>query len=127
MKPVVTAILCVIAFFVIRALFTSWFQDQLVSNAGSTSASCLAMLGSTTSEENGHTYIIGNIRNNCSRTVGSVTVFFKLDRRGVKETVQGATVAAYTRDLKVGETRRFKSTMAIGEDSTFRFDTIVAY
>src|ERR1041385_3135391 len=91
-------------------------------------ASCLEMLGSTTAEENGVTSIVGNVRNNCDRSVGHVTVVFGLEPpNGARGSRTGGTFYAYVRDLKPSETRRFKTMFPISKNRTYYFEGINAY
>src|SRR6185436_18004749 len=56
------------------------FRDSIVTMSNVKAPSCLEMVGNTTSEQDGHTYIIGSLRNNCEKTFGHVQVTFTLDR-----------------------------------------------
>jgi hypothetical protein len=104
-----------------------WFRTRLLSATGR-APSCLTVAGYTTAEDEGRTYIVGNIQNNCGRKFSSITVLFKLDRMpGPTENPPEAVVYAYSRDLAPGETRRFKSFFPISANATFRFDGINAY
>jgi hypothetical protein len=55
-----------------------------------------------------------------------VTVLFKLDRRSGVE-LPDAVAYAYSRDVKPGETRQFKSAVPVSKNGTFRFDGMNAY
>ena len=111
----------------VRYFVRGVFQG-VVHQATTNSTSCLALLGSTTSEQDGHTYIVGSVRNNCTRQFSSVTVSFKLDRpRGAMQNFSQAIAYAYTRDLKPSETRSFKSAVPLSKDVTYRFDGFNAY
>ena len=89
---------------------------------------CLEMLGKTTSEEEGLTYITGSLKNNCSRKFSLVTVVFKFDRTpGPTQNLPEAIAYAYSSDVAPGETRQFKSALPISNNSTFRLDGINAY
>jgi hypothetical protein len=102
-----------------------WIQESYVTTMATVGsggpAKCLEVLGSTTAEEDGRTSIIGNVRNNCSRQVGQVTISFKFDAPS------GAIAYAYVRDLKQGETRRFKSAFPVMKGRTYHFDGINAF
>jgi hypothetical protein len=92
------------------------------------SPTCLELVGKTTREDEGRTYIVGSVRNDCTRKYGSVTVVFKLDRRpGPTESLPQGIAYAYIRDLVPGETRPFKSAFPVSRDTTFLFDAINAY
>jgi hypothetical protein len=53
--------------------------------------------------------------------VGQVTISFKFDAPS------GAIAYAYVRDLKQGETRRFKSAFPVMKGRTYHFDGITAF
>src|SRR5213595_3619170 len=75
------------------------FKDYIVTNSTGKGPACLEVLGKTTEDE-GRTFIIGNIRNNCTRKFSMVTVLFKLDRmRGASEMLPEAIAYAYVRDI----------------------------
>ena len=104
------------------------FQDYVVSISTGKGPSCLEMLGKTTSEEEGLTYITGSIKNNCNRKFSNVTVVFKFDRApGPAQDLPEGIAYAYSSDVPPGEIRRFKSALPISRDSTFRLDGINAY
>jgi hypothetical protein len=109
--------------FITRPLFRTF-----ITSAKADKSTCLEMLGNTTTEENGTTYIIGSVRNNCDRKFGYVTITFKLDRqRGPMENFSEASVSAYSRDVEPGQTKEFKTFAPISKDVTYRFDAITAY
>jgi hypothetical protein len=86
------------------------------------------MLGNTTTEENGSTFIIGSVRNNCDRKFSSVTISFKLDSTpGPMENMPTGGAYAYSRDVEPGQIAQFKSAWPVSRDATFRFDGITAY
>jgi hypothetical protein len=104
------------------------FRNFIASATSDKAAACLEMIGNTTTEEDGHAYIIGSVRNNCDRTFGNVTVSFKLDRTaGPMENMPEARATGYVRDLAAGQTKSFRTVVPISKDSTYRFDTISAY
>ncbi len=104
------------------------FRTVISSVTQGVSPTCLELVGKTTREDEGRTYIVGSVRNNCTRKYGSVTVVFKLDRqRGPMENMSEGVAYAYIRDVGPGETRAFKSAFPVSKDATFRFDTISAY
>jgi hypothetical protein len=110
--------------YITRPLFRSFITSATSDHA----AACLEMLGNTTTEENGITYIVGTVRNNCERKFGYVTVTFKLDRQpGPAENLPDAPVSAYSRDVGPGQTKEFKTVVPISKNSTYRFDAISAY
>lgn len=125
---VASVLLGLIVIFTLRYTYTSWMPSQVIAMSSSKSSSCLALLGSTTSVQDGQNFIIGNVKNNCDRKFGNVTVVFKVDRvSGPTESLPEAIVYAYNRDVKPGETRRFKTVFPISKNSTYRFDGIKAY
>jgi len=78
MKP--ANILTLIAILVAGYAARAWFGSHIVSMITSKGPDCLELLGNTTSEEEGTTYIVGSIKNNCDRSFGQVTILFNLDR-----------------------------------------------
>lgn len=106
----------------------SVFQHTMASVTTGSSLACLEVLGSTTAEEEGRTYIVGSIHNNCDRSFSNVTVTFKLDRTpGAFESFSEGGAYAYARDVKAGEAKEFKSALPVAKDATFRFDGINAF
>ncbi|MBZ5674039.1 MAG: hypothetical protein LAP61_07310 [Acidobacteriia bacterium] len=104
------------------------FESFILSVATSKAPACLDMLGNTTTEDNGGTYIIGSIRNSCDRKFGRVTVSFKIDHQRVATgELPEATVSAYTRDLEPGQTKEFRTSTSVSKDTSYRFDAISAY
>jgi hypothetical protein len=88
----------------------------------------LSGLGNTTREEEGLTYIVGSIKNDCDTKFGHVTVIFKLDREpGPTESLPQAIAYAYSSDVEPGETRQFKTALPISKNSAHHFDGINAY
>jgi len=124
MKPggIVALILVLAAGYFLRG----WFQNYIVSRSSGKGPACLQLLGNTTTEDEGRTYIIGSIKNSCDYSFSTVTVLFKLDRRNGVE-LPDAVAYAYSRDVKPGETRRFKSALPVSKNTTFRFDGMNAY
>ena len=124
MKAGLITLVCIFAAgYITRPLFQSF-----ITSATSDKSACLEMLGNTTTEESGSTYIIGSIRNNCDRKFGSVTISFKLDRQhGPMENFSEASVSAYSRDLEPGQTKEFKSFSPVSKNTTYRFDSISAF
>jgi len=106
----------------------TWFRDYVGAMTGSKGPTCLELAGNTTAEEEGRTYIIGSVRNNCTRGFGQVTINFKLDRTpGPGVDLPQAVIYAYARDVNAGETRRFKSYLPIPKKATYRFEGFNAY
>jgi len=101
---------------------------SMVSAASSNKATCLVMVGNTTREESGLTYIVGNIRNDCERRVDHVTIDFKLQRStdsnlGSSE----VSVFAYSNNLQPGETQPFKTAFPIGKNVIYRYGGMTAF
>jgi hypothetical protein len=115
----VVGILALLVVLAIRQAIIDSYVDTMATVAKGGPASCLKMLGSTTAEEDGQTSIVGNLRNNCDGQVSQVTVVFTVDR--------GGTAYAYVRDLKPGESRRFKTMFPIPKERTYRFERITAF
>jgi hypothetical protein len=102
--------------------------NRVTSSITANNSDCLAVLGSTTTDVDGGTYIVGSVQNNCDRSFGNVTVTFKLDRTpGAFESFSGGGAYAYVRDVKAGESKAFKSALPVSKDATFRFDAINAF
>jgi len=125
---VITGFLVVIGIFAVIRVTSGWFLNRVISEATSGTPACLEVLGNTTSEVEGRTYIVGSIRNSCERDYGSVTISFKLDRTpGPMGDMPEGVASAYSRNVKAGSTRDFKTTMPISKNATYRFDAINAY
>jgi len=122
-------ILGLIAFVGIGFVTRGLFQHYIIAEVTTDHAkSCLELLSNTTTEEEGHTYIIGTIKNNCDRTFSHVTVLFKLDHGAVPGAFEtDAPVYAYGSDVKSGDIRQVKSFNPISSSATYRFDSINAY
>ena len=89
---------------------------------------CLEMQGSTTTEEDGVTFIVGNIKNNCSTRFGQVTVAFRLaPTPGVTENLATASAYAYCRDVEPGDVRQCKTALPVSKDASYRFEGINAF
>src|SRR5262245_24147872 len=146
MKLPATLILSIIAFLAIRYAMREGVRAVVKEVMTDHAANCLAMLGHTTSLQDGHTYITGSFRNNCDRKFSNVTVAFMLDRSPASTVIflpgsgldrnpppkpaldlPPAPIFAYSRDVGPGETRKFKTQYSISEDATFRFDKISGY
>ncbi len=122
------AIVTVVSLLALGYFTRPLFRSFITSATSDKAAACLEMLGNTTTEENGITYIIGSVRNHCDRRFGSVTVTFKLDRTpGPTQDMPESTVSAYSRDVEPGRTAQFKTAVPVAKDSTYRFDAITAY
>jgi hypothetical protein len=120
-------ILVLIAIFAVIYATRQRLQSYIGSMSG-TAPECLEMLGSTTSEDDGHTYIIGSLKNNCDHAFGSVTVLFTLDRtNGPMGDFPEGSAYAYGRDIQPGETWAFKSALPITTNSSYRFEGINAF
>jgi hypothetical protein len=128
MKPSgVVGILIVVAVgYWIRTAFRSTMSAAMT--AGVTPA-CLELMGSTTTEDNGVTKIIGSVRNSCDRKYGTVIVSFKLsraDQNGPLANFPESVITASVSDLKPGDTKDFK-TLPVSSSTTFRFDEMRAF
>ena len=123
-----TGILVTVAILAAGYAASRLFLNHLVSMTSSKATSCLEILGNTTTEEEGATFIIGSVKNNCGRNFGQVTILFKLDRTpGPMQDFPEGSAYAYARDVKAGEIRDFKTAIPVSKDSTFRFDRINAF
>ena len=86
------------------------------------------MLGSTTTEENGSTYIIGSVRNSCDQKFRRVTVSFKIDHQRVATgELPEYTASAYSRNVEPGQIKEFKTSTPVSKNASYRFDAISAY
>ncbi|HTS61765.1 MAG TPA: hypothetical protein VMH28_07055 [Candidatus Acidoferrales bacterium] len=121
-------VLGLLAILAVRSLIQNQYENVMAGVATGDASKCLAMAGNTTSEEDGRTYIVGSVRNTCTREIRQVTIAFKLDRqRDAKADLPGAPVFAYVNDVKAGETRRFKTAFPVGKDAIYRFDGFNAF
>lgn len=149
MKVASSVLGLIVAILAARYVLNSAAKSLVASATTDKGATCLQMLGSTTSVQDGFTYIIGSIKNNCSQKIGNVTITFKLDRQSTPDvklpgtmsssygkpapptkstfTLPDAVAYAYSRDVQPGETRKFKTAVHISANSTYRFDAIRAY
>jgi len=120
-------IVAVLLFLALRWYLNDTY-GKVVGAATSNRAECLSMLGSTTNEKDGGTYIVGSVRNNCDHPILSVTVTFKMQQGyGPNSQWREGNAYAYVSDVKAGETRKFKSAIPVGKNSIIRFDKIIAY
>ena len=103
-----------------RRVATAITQDNTVS--------CLVMAGNTLREEQSSSYIVGTIRNNCSRAFSNVTVVFKVEGpMDAKFNNHEGIYYAYERDVQPGERREFKTMFPVRKNGVYRFDRITAY
>src|ERR1700682_1372993 len=87
-----------IAILVLGCALTGCYPNSVTSTTTGKASGCLAMAGNTTREEEGLTYIVGTIKNNCDSKFGHVTVTFKLDREpGPTESLPEAIAYGYSR------------------------------
>ena len=123
-----TGALAVITLFAAGYAAKNWLQNYLSANATGKAPSCLDIAGSTTNEDEGATYIIGSVRNDCDRSFSQVTVLFKLDAQpGAFGDLPEGNAYAYVRDLKPGQVRDFKTAQPVGKNASYRFDGINAF
>jgi hypothetical protein len=98
----------------------AWFGSHVVSMITSKGPDCLEVLGSTTAEEEGSTFIVGSFKNNCDQGFGSVTILFSLDRTpGPLGDLPEGVAYAYSRDIKAGEIRDFKTALPVSRNATY--------
>ena len=88
--------------------------SRVTSAATQDQSSCLVLAGSTTTEENNRTYIMGTVRNDCDRRYFTVTVTFKVSHQspfanGANDNMQDMLVTAYGSNLAAGESMQFKT------------------
>jgi hypothetical protein len=91
-----------------------FLYSRVTSAATQDNSSCLVLAGSTTSEENSRTYIIGTVRNDCDRRFLAVTVSFKVSQRspfanGGDDRMPDMHVTAHGTNLASGESMQFKT------------------
>jgi hypothetical protein len=127
MKTLIACVLGVVGLFALRSFLHEGFRQGLTNATRDHTGECLSLVGSTTREEKGFTYIVGSVRNRCEIKFTNVTVAFKLDRPDSKVKLPDAPILAYARDLKPGETKSFKTDFSIDKKTTFRFDRITAF
>lgn len=120
-------IIGLIVIFGIGYAIRSVFQHTITTVTTGSSLDCLAVVGSTTTEDEGRTYIVGSIQNNCDRSFGNVTVLFKVDSGNGAFGSREGVAYAYGRNVKAGEVKQFKTAMPISKESTFRFDGVNAF
>ena len=117
-----------IAILGVRYAVHEWYRNRLIPAVTANATSCLALQGNTTSEQDGRTYIVGSIRNNCDRRFSQVTISFKLDRPpGASESLPQAIVTAYVRDVQPAAAAKFKTAMPVSKNATYRFDGFSAF
>jgi len=124
MMAMVAAVLAFLGF----RLFVQHQLQATMTSATTNAAGCLSMIGNTTREENGATYIVGSFKNDCARSVGQVTIIFKVD--GAMDSNfnhRDSFFQAYERDVAAGETRNFKTLFSMGKNATYRFDSFNAF
>jgi len=130
MRPIRLFALGLIAFIAFRTVVHNTFR-KLVTGAATASerrSACIVMAGNTTRDEEGATYIVGQIRNDCDQTINDVTISFQLDPGPESRfNTSGAYAIAYSRDVRPGETRPFKTVVPIGRKTTYHFSKIRAY
>jgi hypothetical protein len=122
------ALICVFGgWYYLRTHFAGWI---LSATSGETPA-CLELVGSTTSEIDGVTHIIGSVRNNCDRKFLMVSISFKIARTNSDQAVfrdfPEAVAVASVRDLQPGETGQFRSAVPVSKDTIYRLDRLSAY
>ena len=113
--------------FVLGALILGYrFVMQKVISGTKEANTCLALVGSTTTYDNGSTYIVGSVKSDCSRTFSSVTVTFKLDSSG-NDFGHDRLVFAYGRNIAPGETLEIRTNTPVPFGATYRLDSIHAF
>ena len=108
-------------------LLREHFFPAVMSRATRSDSDCVALVGYTTTEEDGRQYVTGSVRNDCGQRVNSVTVLFREDRPGANPDLPSVSVQAYVRSLKPGEAKDFKSALPIAPDAAISFDRISAF
>jgi hypothetical protein len=99
----------------------------VMSRAARSDSDCVALVGYTTTEEDGHQYVTGSVRNDCGQFVNSVTVVFRENPPGANPDWPQASAQAYIGRLKPGETKDFKSALPMPPDATISFDRLTAF
>jgi len=102
----------------------SQFIGHVISRSSAKPPVCLELNGYTTTEEEGHTSIIGKVANNCDYEFDTVNVVFLLDRTAIN--LSAAPIIGHLRNIKPGQTKDFK-TMPIGRDTSYSFSEMTAY
>lgn len=105
MKSMVIAL---VAVFLVIGGFRFLF-NHVMSAATEDNSTCLVLEGSTTTEDNHVTYIIGTVRNGCSRRFLNVNISFKLNPQP-NGMVQAGYVTAHASNLEPGQSLEFKTT-----------------
>ena len=121
-------LLAILAFLGLRWFLQHQYQTVITAATSPGPSSCLTMLGNTTRDEDGRTYIVGAFRNDCGRRVSHVTLIFKAPGPvDSKFNSRDAFFQAYESDVQPGETRHFKTMFGVGKDTIYRFDRFAAY
>ena len=123
---VIAAVLGLVTLLAIRSALYNGVQTAVTSATTNKSGQCLVLVGATTSLQDGGTYIVGSIRNQCDRPFLDVTTVFKLDppMQGPMTHSSGFYSQAYSREVKPHELRKFKSAMPVPADTIFHLDSI---
>jgi len=127
MKVLIACVFGAVGLLALRSLLHDGYRQAITTATTDHTGECLSLVGSTTREEQGRSYIVGSVRNRCEMKFSNVTVAFKLDRPDSKVSLPDAPILAYAKDLKPGETRDFKTQFPIDRKTTFRFDKITAF
>jgi hypothetical protein len=106
------------------------FAEWITTAVSSSTPTCFELVGSTTSEDEGVTNIVGSIRNNCTRKYLFVQIVFTLDNTNPDAAMRdrtGGSAVAVVRDLEPGDTSQFKTVIPVPKDASFRLEGITAY
>jgi hypothetical protein len=103
-----------------------YLYSYVISEATRDNSSCLVLEGSTTSEEDRSTYIVGSVRNNCDRRFLSVMVSFKLYPSSDDAIRTPMVISAHGSNLKPGESWQFK-TSAFTHNNGYQLDSVRGY
>ena len=101
------------------------FHKTLVTALDTKTPACLTLAGSTISEQDGVSRIVGTVRNDCTRKFFIVNVVFALDRKD-STFAGGAKAIGSVRDIAAGTSATFQ-TLPVGRDTSYRFEEINSF
>ena len=120
-------IIGLIAFVGFRYGLLENYRRVAAAITGPGPSSCITLVGSTTSEEHGATYIVGSIRNHCRIAISHAAIAFRVDRTSDSNYRSDAPVIAYAHDIPAGGTKSFKLQIWRDRNFSYRFDSITAF
>jgi len=104
-----------------------FLYGYVISAATQDNSTCLVLEGSTTTQENETTYIVGSVRNNCDRRFLTVIVSFKLNPSSDDGIRYPLIVSAHGSNLKAGESWQFKTSAIGNTNNGYQLDSVRGY